>query len=249
MGRDQYSSARSNRLNYLFEEIELKIRSESNEDIEIKTALSVEHIMPQKWKASWAMPGYDLGYEPDVFDIEYRALETARSRVVNTIGNLTLLTQKLNSSVSNGPYHVKMPALKAHSSLALNRDLQRWHHWDESTISQRGEMLFEVAKKIWVEPLRTESFGQTQVVSRGADAVVNFGLPDEGTSCEFLYSGTKYLGKIEGGKLLVDGIDAEFTTFSGASRGVTKTSRNGWNDWMLTLPDGRQMLADDWRKL
>ena len=50
MDDNQYSGARRNRLNYLFEIIEEKLRNDRNEDIEIKLALTIEHIMPQKWK-------------------------------------------------------------------------------------------------------------------------------------------------------------------------------------------------------
>ena len=52
LNRDQYKSARQARLRYLFEMIEEAKRSKLNEDIEIKSDLSIEHIMPQKWKSS-----------------------------------------------------------------------------------------------------------------------------------------------------------------------------------------------------
>lgn len=108
MSRDQYGTARQSRLNYLFEMIEKELRSERNEDIEIKSALTIEHVMPQKWQENWVIPGYE-DVEVDESDPDYRNKMLARNRIVNTMGNLTLLTQKLNSSVSNGPYKVKMP--------------------------------------------------------------------------------------------------------------------------------------------
>jgi hypothetical protein len=74
------------------------------------------------------------------------------------------------------------------------------------------------------------------------------GLPDDGTKCEFTYSGELYTGKIVDGKINVDGFDASFASFSGASRAITKTSRNGWNDWFLNFGDGPRVLADQWRK-
>jgi hypothetical protein len=248
MDRDQYSGARRNRLNYLFEIIEAELRSERNEDIEIKSALTIEHIMPQKWPESWPLPGYEGVETVDDFDMDYRSKMLVRNRVVNTLGNLTLLAQKLNSSVSNGPYTTKMPAIRAHSSLALNRDLNAWSHWDEETIRQRGEILFKAAKRVWTGPTRHEGFvkvsGEISVESGRASSV----LPDDGVKCEFTYGGEIYNGMIANGKVIVDGFSAPFSTFSGASRAITKTSRNGWNDWYLDFGDGHRVLADQWRK-
>lgn len=249
MSRDQYSAARRNRLNYLFEIIEAELRSERNEDIEIKSALTIEHVMPQKWQKTWPLPGYEYVEAVDDFDMDYQSKMLGRNGVVNTMGNLTLLTQKLNSSISNGPYATKMLAIRAHSSLALNRDLNEWNHWDEDTIRQRSEILFKVAKKVWIGPTRQEGFVKTSgetgdIAASGARS----GLPDNGTKCEFTYGGDLYTGKIVGGQFLVEGFSVPFSTFSGASRAITKTSRNGWNDWYLDFGGGQRVLADEWRK-
>ncbi|WP_458791606.1 hypothetical protein [Yoonia sp. MH D7] len=39
-----------------------------------------------------------------------------------------------------------------------------------------------------------------------------------------------------------------FAKFSGASKAITKTSRNGSNDWYLEFHDGKKVLANAWRK-
>jgi hypothetical protein len=248
MDRDQYSGSRRNRLNYIFEIVESELRSVRNEEIEIKSALTIEHIMPQKWQDNWPLPGYEEAEAVDEFDMEYRAKMLGRNRVVNTLGNLTLLTQTLNSSVSNGPYATKMPAIRAHSSLALNRDLNSWNHWDEETIQQRGEILFKTAKETWAGPVRQGGFVKATGHSNDAVGGVRSNLPDGGTKCEFTYGGELYIGKIVAGQIVIDGFSEPFSTFSGASRAVTKTSRNGWNDWYLVFGDGQRLLADDWRK-
>lgn len=146
IGRDQYQSTRQPRLRYILENIEQSKRSALNEDIEIRSTLTVEHIMPQKWQTNWPLP--DLKDEDDLLDL--RDLE--RQRAINRMGNLTLLTHSLNAAVSNGPYSVKLPAVKAHSSLALNRELRNYDTWDEATILARGKALFETARGIWVGP-------------------------------------------------------------------------------------------------
>lgn len=247
MSRGQYGAARQTRLNYLFEMIEKELRNERNEDIEIKSALTIEHVMPQKWQENWFIPGYEDA-EVDENDPDYWNLVIARNRIVNTLGNLTLLTQKLNSSVSNGPYKVKMPAIRAHSSLALNRDLNAWNHWDEDTVRQRGERLFIAAKKVWLGPQRKADFVRICGDSENEISERINGFPANGTKCDFTYRDTVYSGQIVSGAIVLDGVAEKFSSFSAASKHVTKTSRNGWNDWYLDLPNGQRILADHWRK-
>ena len=71
--------------------------------------------------------------------------------MIHTIGNLTLLTQGLNSSVSNGPFAAKRPAIAEHSTLRLNARFQDpgKSKWNEYDIRARGEELFAEAIMIW----------------------------------------------------------------------------------------------------
>ena len=70
--------------------------------------------------------------------------------------------------------------------------------------------------------------------------------PPEGTKARFRYGDRLYTGEIRDEKLVVSG--SRYKTFSEASRGVTDTSRNGWRDWYLLLPDDAEwILADEWR--
>lgn len=248
MDREQYGPSRQKRLNYTFEMLETELRSERNEEIEIKSALSIEHVMPQKWQENWPLAGYEGG-EQDEFNMEYRKKAAGRNRIANTFGNLTLITQKLNSSVSNGPYSIKMPAIRAHSSLALNRDLNAWNHWNEDTIRERGEALFLAALKIWAGPKRTAEFNIAENQASGLPMDTRRGLPEDGTTCEFRYGGQLYTGTIVAGQIALEGVTETFSTFSGASKAITKTSRNGWNDWIIDLGDGTKLLADEWRRL
>jgi hypothetical protein len=240
LGRDQYKGARQPRLRYLFEAIEMAKRSALSEDIEIKSALTIEHIMPQRWRGSWPVPGFDHLDDGDT-NIDYLARQAERDAVVDRLGNLTLLTGALNSAVSNGPYSVKMPAVRSHSSLALNRDLTQFDRWDEDSITARGLSLFETASRIWMAP--TPEVGRENERTFGAS-----GLPADGTACLFTYAGRRYKGRIENGALVVDGIDRQFGSLSAASRFITRTHRNGWNDWYFQDDKGGWLLADDWRR-
>jgi hypothetical protein len=155
LGFDQYKNARQARLRYLFEAIEKAKRTALSEEIEIKSQLTIEHIMPQKWRSHWPVPGFDHVADGEI-DVDQLAREVEREQSINKLGNLTLLTHALNATVSNGPFSVKMPAVRAHASLALNRELNGLGHWDEAAILQRGAALFEVAQRIWRGPLERQ---------------------------------------------------------------------------------------------
>ena len=57
--RGQYRTARQPRLRYIFEAIERAKHTSLTEDIMIRSALSIEHIMPQKWQTAWPLPGME----------------------------------------------------------------------------------------------------------------------------------------------------------------------------------------------
>ena len=70
-----------------------------------------------------------------------------RDRIIHTIGNLTLLTQNLNSKLSNAPW-TRYP-LAQHSVPLTRNTLLDKEHWDEESIRRRGEQLYMAATKIW----------------------------------------------------------------------------------------------------
>ncbi len=241
VGRDQYKGPRQARLRYILEAIEMAKRSKRNEDITINSTLTIEHIMPQQWEKNWPLSEFDQMDDAErERDIDYMMRKSERASAINRLGNLTLLTHALNSSVSNGAYSVKMPAVRSHSSLALNRELYAFDDWNEASIMSRGLELFGIAKTLWDPPL--EQAGQQ--TSNYQEGMV---LPGEGTKCKFTYGGVDYQGSIQDGQLWVSGYSTPFGSFSAASRGITNTSRNGWNDWYLRDSTGDWVLAADWR--
>lgn len=154
---------RSNRIQYILREIEQHQRSQKSEDVEIKSWLTVEHVMPQNWLEHWSLQsGETVTSTMHVEAILNRYSEgntiyasiNRRDEIVDTIGNLTLLTQSLNSSVSNGPFDDKRKAIIEQSALSLNRYFYHVDEWDEDLIVERGERLFERAKDIWPYPAR-----------------------------------------------------------------------------------------------
>ncbi|MBK7189537.1 MAG: HNH endonuclease [bacterium] len=97
--------------------LEDHLHDDKNEAVKFDKKLSIEHLMPRRWKtAHWPLPG----------TAEPESEMEERDRALHTIGNLTLLRQKLNSSVSNGPFAAKQKAILKHSALNLNRPLPEW---------------------------------------------------------------------------------------------------------------------------
>ncbi len=128
-----------------------------SENISIESALTVEHILPQNWIDHWPLPDGSKGLpwlelldaNPD--DARTQATRR-REALVQTFGNLTVLTQGLNSSVSNSAWRAKKLALLSASLLPINQQLHTFEAWDEAAIEQRSEELFQRALKIWPGP-------------------------------------------------------------------------------------------------
>jgi GNAT superfamily N-acetyltransferase len=104
---------------------------------------SIEHVLPRKWQKHWPLP--PGGTEAD------------RDAWVHTLGNLTLLTGKLNGKVSNGPWlgdDGKLHALQQHDVLLLNRKLVTAHpsDWAEATIRSRTQEMIDAILAIWPVP-------------------------------------------------------------------------------------------------
>jgi hypothetical protein len=75
-----------------------------------------------------------------------------RNSILHTLGNLTIITQPLNSAVSNSAWKDKKPQMLKSSLLPINQQLISYDTWNEEIISRRGEELFERAKSIWCAP-------------------------------------------------------------------------------------------------
>ncbi len=127
------------RLRMVLEALELYKRNSdlTEENFLPKKKLSVEHIMPRGWAANWPLPE------------ETAEASDGREALIHTFGNLTLVTNSLNSSLSNAPWSKKQKTFK-NSVLLLNADLQDAEIWNEAAIKSRGKDLFKIARKIWL---------------------------------------------------------------------------------------------------
>jgi hypothetical protein len=105
--------------------------------------------MPQAWQET----NYPM---PSAQDEATRViLQERRRMLIHTFGNLTLLTQALNSAISNGAFNVKLEEIRRHSLLRINGEFLKPSaegHWTEGDIHNRGKALFAIARKIWGYP-------------------------------------------------------------------------------------------------
>lgn len=126
----------------ILREIEVELHGPKAEKVTIHGSLTVEHVLPQEWKAFWPLPA---GIDPD-------AAEEGREELLHDFGNLTLLTNSLNTSVSNGPAVRKLPEIAKESLLKLNHYFSSRTSWTEQDILDRSAALFGIAKRVWPGP-------------------------------------------------------------------------------------------------
>ncbi len=132
--------------------LDVALETAKSESLGLPDGLTIEHVLPVSWEEHWPLNLKD----PDDIIEKQQARET-RDRILHSFGNLTLITGSLNPSLSNGPWKNKQPELIKFSKLNLNRYFHDSDHWDEETITQRGEALFDMAMKIWPYPNEIEA--------------------------------------------------------------------------------------------
>jgi len=138
------------------EGIETHLRTERHEKLPLPQKLEVEHVMPRSWQAHW---DGDPPLDPEA--------AAARSKDIDGLGNLTLVTQKLNGSLSHRPWsdaeakivapkgkHAglgKRSLLELYSLLALNRALVGGHQaaWTDADIQARGVEMTKRLCELW----------------------------------------------------------------------------------------------------
>jgi len=150
------------KLHYIYEQLEYAMRSEFSESGSIcLDNIGIEHIMPQKWAEHWQLPNgnrvrfetvEEAESEGVKLDIQTEHIVRRRGELIDTMGNLTIVTDKLNASVQNGPWEVKRDKIQGNSALFLNKDLtehEEQGNWTEGSIKERSKKLAECAIKRW----------------------------------------------------------------------------------------------------
>jgi Protein of unknown function DUF262/Protein of unknown function (DUF1524) len=143
-----YVKSRPDRSAMILRAIEDKMHTSRNEAVTLTRPLTVEHLLPQKGTLA------DYPFSSNMPLESGETSDRCRARLINSMGNLTLLTQELNSSISNGPFPDKSKAIAADSDLRLNAWLRSGPRaaWSEGDILSRGKELFQTAVKVWNHP-------------------------------------------------------------------------------------------------
>lgn len=124
------------------------------EALSIDGTLTVEHILPQQWIEHWPFADGSKGLSWSELSAAEQGdprVEATRKRdaAIQILGNLTIVTQGLNSSVSNGAWKDKKPELMCHSLLPINQQFHDVEVWDEGAIARRSDALLKRALKVW----------------------------------------------------------------------------------------------------
>jgi hypothetical protein len=200
--------------------------------------LAIEHVLPRKWQLHWPLQG--------------QTADADRDRLIHTLGNLTLLTGKLNSKVSNGPWlgkGGKREGLEGHDVLILNRELLKkaGHQWTHEAIRRRTQELTEIIIQIWpVPPNHRSDFHPGKPTFRKKvrlSDLVNGGALEPGMS---LFPRRKKFSS-HVGTLLPDGqVEVDGAPFPGPSEAATAIAgkrTNGWAFFLVDQASGRSLRA------
>lgn len=185
-------------------------------------SLAIEHVMPRKWLSHWPVDGHEEG---------------ERDRLIHTLGNLTLLTKKLNSKQSNGPWlgaGGKREGLEQHDVLFLNRELLKAadDKWTDRTIQTRTRKLVDIIIEIWPVPPGHRSGLPPDLKPRRRRVdvldLINGGVLTPGM---LLFPARKqYNNKVamllQDGRLEVDGVP--YSSPSDAARAIAGKQIGGW---------------------
>ncbi len=188
-------------------------------------AMTIEHLLPQKWKDHW--PAETLQQQID------------RDAHVHRLGNLTLLTQSLNSAVSNGPWNGdngKRSGLEASDTLLMTRDPRQRVEWDEAQIAERTATMTTALLETWPAPAghnpdpvkRTEQEAVGSVTLRDLVASGHLAVGAKLIARDGEYGG--YTATVTADGTLEMG-GKSYVSPSGAARDVLGRAVNGWTFW------------------
>ena len=144
----------------VLEELEKAKRTRFHETDLLKAGLTIEHVLPDSWLTHWPFADGSRPSSTEVLQAVYTVVEddsalgrtVRRNRLKHSMGNLTLLTQPMNSAQSNAGWTEKRALLldpERGSLLVLNKEITAVDDWNEPAIEARGAALFSLAVAIW----------------------------------------------------------------------------------------------------
>lgn len=227
-----YSRFPRARLRMVLEAIEDNYRAETGQPQIERKGYPIEHLLPRKWTDTWPVE------TPE--EVEERQAR------VHRLGNLTLLTNSLNSKVSNGPWPTKRSGLQDHNTITLTgRVIKRTESepWAEALIDERTTELIDRLLQVW--PVPEGHHGKVvDPQTKAGDWVELKHLIEAG----LLAPGDKLVAthrdfKGREATLAADGaieLDGKrYTSPSAAGHSLRKRATNGWYFWAVA--DGRRL--------
>lgn len=145
----------------------ISVRNHSGGYTVLDDSPTLEHIMPQSLSPEWKA---HIGQNWEQIYKDY----------LDTVGNLTLVTQEWNSDLSNSPF-IKKKKLLAQHELKLNSVYfaNTIAKWDDKSIQDRANYLIDIILEIWPElgtpPISQKSVGKKprSLAIMGQSFVVN----------------------------------------------------------------------------
>lgn len=203
----------------------------------VRGKATIEHLMPQGWRTHWS-GGFN------------EADDAARDQLVQQLGNLTLITQSLNSSVSNGAWTTKRDYFLRHNDTLITMDAvvaAGDGEWDKRAIEERTDHMIGEILEIWPAPaghvgLVTRQEKPTSRATVDLAQLVSSGWLRAGAKLTPTSSAYRDAGVAiaQDGRVFVGDVPYDYP--SGAGRAVAGTGVNGWTFW--TVAETGKSLAD-----
>jgi hypothetical protein len=202
----------------------------------LRMVYSVEHLIPQGWEKNWPLPD--------------GVTAQARSKHVHLLGNLTLVTKSLNSSLSNDKWEKKKESLSDRDIGFMNKKIVSEHSddWNDEDIEERTTEIERVILQLWPVPDGHKvDVGASRAAKTKREILLSHLLDDGYVKVgQILYPKPgRYAGRnavvLEDGSIEIEG--HLFDTPSGAGRFLHGKATAGWHFWLVN-PDSRQMLWD-----
>ena len=197
---------------------------------------SIEHIIPRGWDKNWKLPT--------------GVTESERDDRVQLLGNLTLVTKSLNSSLSNDAWDKKKTTLAERDIGFMNKKIIAAHtsEWTDADVDARVKDLEKIVLELWPVPSGHKvqrQAGRTAQAKREV-TLVNLLEADLIKVGQVLYPKRgKFAGRNgvinDSGEIEID--EKSFYSPSGAAVHLTNRPTAGWGFWLVN-PESKQRLWD-----
>ena len=202
----------------------------------LRMVYSVEHLIPQGWEKNWPLSA--------------GVTSQMRAKNVHLLGNLTLVTKSLNSSLSNDNWEKKKETLSDRDIGFMNKKIISDHSsgWKDEDVEKRTVELEKVILQLWPVPVGHKvDVGVVRSAKTKREVLLTH-LLDSGlikVGQIFYPRRGKYAGRnavlLEDGSIELEG--QLFDSPSGAGRHITGRATAGWHFWLVN-PESKQMLWD-----